>query len=48
MPIQIYKLIDSNLMAPASAYGLVLVAVILIPIIVATRVFRIDLFSSKS
>ncbi len=48
MPIQIYKLIDSNLMAPASAYGLVLVAVILIPIIVATRVFKIDLFSSKS
>lgn len=48
MPIQIYKLIDSNLMAPASAYGLVLVAVILIPIIVATRVFKIDLFSSKA
>ena len=48
MPIQIYKLIDSNLMAPASAYGLVLVAVILVPIIVATRVFKIDLFSSKS
>lgn len=48
MPIQIYKLIDSNLMAQASAYGLVLVAVILIPIIVATRVFRIDLFSSKT
>jgi iron(III) transport system permease protein len=35
-------------MAQASAYGLVLVAVILIPIIVATRVFKIDLFSSKS
>jgi iron(III) transport system permease protein len=48
MPIQIYKLIDSNLMAQASAYGLVLVAVILIPIIVATRVFKIDLFSSKA
>lgn len=48
MPIQIYKLIDFNLMAQASAYGLVLVAVILIPIIVATRVFKIDLFSSKS
>ncbi|PZU90728.1 MAG: iron ABC transporter permease [Chelatococcus sp.] len=48
MPIQIYKLIDSNLMAQASAYGLVLVAVIIIPIIVATRVFKIDLFSSKA
>lgn len=48
MPIQIYKLIDSNLMAPASAYGLVLVAVILIPIVVATRIFKVDLFASKS
>jgi iron(III) transport system permease protein len=48
MPIQIFKLIDSNLMASASAYGLVLVAVILIPIIVATRVFKVDLFSSRS
>jgi iron(III) transport system permease protein len=48
MPIQIFKLIDSNLMASASAYGLVLVAVILIPILVATRIFRVDLFSSKS
>lgn len=48
MPIQIYKLIDSNLMAHASAYGLVLVAVILIPIVVATRAFKIDLFSAKA
>lgn len=48
MPIQIFKLIDSNLMAHASAYGLVLVAAILIPISIATRVFRIDLFSSRS
>jgi len=35
-------------MAQASAYGLVLVAVILVPIVVATRVFRIDLFSSRA
>ncbi len=48
LPIQIYKLIDSGLMAQASAYGLVLIAVILVPIIVATRVFRIDLFSSRA
>lgn len=48
MPIQIFKLIDSNLMASASAYGLILVAVILIPILVATRIFKVDLFSSKS
>ena len=48
MPIQIYKLIDSNLMAQASAYGLLLVVVILIPIVVATRLFKIDLFASRS
>ena len=48
MPLQLFKLIDSNLTASASAYGLVLVAVILIPIVVATRIFRVDLFSSKS
>jgi iron(III) transport system permease protein len=48
MPIQIFKLIDSGLMAQASAYGLVLVAVILLPIIVATKVFKIDLFSSRT
>lgn len=48
MPIQIYRLIDSNLMAQASAHGLVLVAAILVPIVVATRIFRIDLFASRS
>lgn len=47
MPIQIFRLIDSNLMAQASAYGLLLVAVILIPILIATQVFKVDLFSSR-
>lgn len=47
LPIQIFRLIDSNLMAQASAYGLVLVAIIFLPILVATRVFRIDLFAAK-
>ena len=47
VPIQIFKLIDSNLMAQASAYGLILISVILAPIIVATKIFRIDLFSSR-
>ena len=45
LPIQVYRLIDSGLMAYASAYGLVLVAVIIIPIIVATKVFRIEVLS---
>ncbi|AHD02186.1 ABC transporter permease [Leisingera methylohalidivorans] len=47
LPIQIFRLIDSGLMAYASAYGLVLVAIILIPITVANRLFGIDIFSSK-
>lgn len=48
MPIQIFKLLEGGLMALASAYGLVLVAIIVIPIVVATRVFKIDLFSSRT
>ena len=40
--------IEGGLMAQASAYGLVLVTVILVPIVVATLVFRIDLFSSRA
>lgn len=47
LPIQVFRLIDSGLMAYASAYGLVLVAVILIPITVASRLFRIDVFAAK-
>lgn len=47
MPIQVFRLIDSNLMAQASAYGLVLIATILLPIIIATTVFKIDLFATK-
>ena len=48
MPIQIFRLIDSGLMAQASAYGLLLMAVILVPVALATKVFRIDLFASRS
>lgn len=47
LPIQIFRLIDSNLMAQASAYGLVLLAIILVPILIATTVFKIELFSAK-
>jgi len=48
LPIEIFRLIDSGLMAQASAHGLLLVAVILLPIAVATRVFRVDLFASRN
>lgn len=47
LPIQIFRLIDSNLMAQASAYGLVLLAIILLPILIATTLFKIDLFAAK-
>jgi iron(III) transport system permease protein len=47
LPIQIFRLIDSGLMAQASAYGLVLVLIILVPIVVATTVFRLDIFGAK-
>ena len=45
MPIQVFRLIDSNLMALASAYGLLLIAVILVPILIATKVFKLRLFA---
>jgi iron(III) transport system permease protein len=48
LPIKIFRLIDSGLMAQASAYGLILIGIILIPIIVATRVGKVDLFASRS
>lgn len=47
LPIQIFRLIDSGLMAQASAYGLVLVATILIPIVIATTVFKLDIFGAR-
>ena len=47
LPIQIFRLIDSGLMAQASAYGLVLVAIILVPIVIATNVFKLDIFGAR-
>ena len=47
LPIQIFRLIDSNLMAQASAYGLVLLTIILVPILIATTLFKIDVFASR-
>jgi iron(III) transport system permease protein len=47
LPIQVFRLIDSNLMAQASAYGLVLIAIILVPILIATTLFKVDLFAAR-
>ncbi|MBL8703949.1 MAG: iron ABC transporter permease, partial [Rhodospirillales bacterium] len=46
-PIQIFRLIDTGLTGRASAYGLALVVMIIAPIVVATRFFKIDLFQSR-
>lgn len=47
LTIQVFRLIGSNLMAYASAYGLVLIAIILIPIVIATKIFKVNIFAAK-
>ena len=47
MPIAIFRQVDGGRLGQASAYGAALVSVILLPIVVAIKVFRINLFSSK-
>jgi len=47
MPIQIFQAIDSGYMGPASAYSLVLIASIFIPIVLAIKVFKIDVFGAR-
>ncbi|ASK19755.1 iron ABC transporter permease [Halomonas sp. N3-2A] len=45
LPIQIFRLIDSDMMAMASAYGVIMISLILLPVIAATRVFNLKLFA---
>ena len=47
LPIQIFRLIDSGLMAQASVYGLILVLMIILPILAITRIMKVDLFSQS-
>jgi iron(III) transport system permease protein len=47
MPIAIFRLIDGGRMGQASAYGLVLVTLIVVPIFLAVKFGRLNLFSSK-
>jgi iron(III) transport system permease protein len=47
MPIAIFRQVDGGRLGLASAYGAVLVTAILAPIIVAVKVFRINLFASR-
>ncbi len=47
LPIQVFRLLNSGLMAYASAYGLTLLVVIMVPIIVVVKILKIDIFSSS-
>ncbi|MDZ5614300.1 iron ABC transporter permease [Achromobacter xylosoxidans] len=47
MPIAIFRQVDGGRLGMASAYGAALVTVIVLPIIVSVRAFRIKLFSGK-
>lgn len=47
MPIAIFRQVDGGRLGLASAYGAALITVILVPIIVSIKLFRINLFSTK-
>jgi iron(III) transport system permease protein len=47
MPIAIFRQVDTGRLGLASAYGSVLVTLILIPIAFAVKLLKIDLFSTK-
>lgn len=47
MPIAIFRQIDGGRLGLASAYGAVMITVILLPIIVSIKLFRINLFSNR-
>ncbi|WP_394064800.1 ABC transporter permease [Alcaligenes sp. WGS1538] len=47
MPIQMFRQIDAGFLARASAYGVILMVVILVPIYLAVRFLKLDLFSSR-
>jgi iron(III) transport system permease protein len=47
MPIAIYRQVDTGRLGLASAYGCVLVTLILVPVALAAKFFKISLFSIK-
>ena len=47
MPIEMFNQIDAGYLARASAYGVVLMLAIIIPLFIATRFFKLDLFASR-
>lgn len=47
MPIEMFNQIDAGYLARASAYGVVLMFAIIVPLFVAIRFFKLDLFASR-
>ncbi|MFZ4479324.1 MAG: ABC transporter permease [Rhodoferax sp.] len=47
LPISIFRLVDTGRLGLASAYGTVLVTLILVPVALAAQFFKINLFSGK-
>ncbi|MHC6154777.1 ABC transporter permease [Bradyrhizobium elkanii] len=47
LPIAIFRQVDSGRMGAASAYGAVLVTIIVVPVALAVKFFRVKLFSTK-
>lgn len=47
MPIQMFRQIDAGYLARASAYGVILMFVIIVPTYLAVRFLKLDLFSSR-
>jgi len=47
MPIQMFRQIDAGFLHTASAYGVILMVVILVPVYTAVRVLRLDLFGAN-
>jgi iron(III) transport system permease protein len=47
IPIAIFRQVDSGRMGPASAYGAILVTLIVVPVALAVKLFRVNLFSAR-
>ncbi len=47
IPIAIFRQVDSGRMGPASAYGAILVTLIVVPVALVVKLFRVNLFSAR-
>ncbi len=47
MPIEMFRQIEAGYLARASSYGVILMVIILVPVYLAVRTFKLDLFGSR-